>query len=97
MLAYGGWATVSGVISPILTVFDRLVIGAIAGMGAVATYSVPFNIVIRLGLFPTSVQSALFPRYAMKSEDQIQTSAVKKHPLAGVDDDANCLVRNSDD
>jgi O-antigen/teichoic acid export membrane protein len=70
MLAYGGWATVSGVISPILTVFDRLVIGATSGMGAVATYSVPFNIVIRLGLFPTSVQSALFPRYAMKSEDE---------------------------
>ena len=72
MLAYGGWATVSGVISPILTVFDRLVIGAIAGMGAVATYSVPFNIVIRLGLFPTSVQSALFGRYAMKSEDELR-------------------------
>jgi O-antigen/teichoic acid export membrane protein len=68
MMVYGGWATVTSVVSPILMVFDRFVIGATAGMDAVAIYSVPYNVIVRLAIFPTSWQVTLFPRYAMKSE-----------------------------
>jgi O-antigen/teichoic acid export membrane protein len=64
LLAYGGWLTVTGVISPLLTVFDRFVIGAVSGVGAVAAYTIPFNLVMRIAALPASLQSALFPRLA---------------------------------
>jgi O-antigen/teichoic acid export membrane protein len=53
-----------------LTLFDRFVIGAIAGMNAVTIYSVPFNILMRVSILPTSWQNALFPRYVMVSEEE---------------------------
>jgi O-antigen/teichoic acid export membrane protein len=64
LLRFGGWVTVTGVISPLLTVFDRFVIGAIAGMAAVTSYTIPYNLVMRLGVLPSSLQNALFPRFA---------------------------------
>ena len=64
MLGYGGWVTVTGLIYPLLTVFDRFVIGAVAGMGAVAAYTIPFNLVTRIATLPASFQNALFPRFA---------------------------------
>jgi O-antigen/teichoic acid export membrane protein len=64
LLTYGGWLTLTGVISPLLTVFDRFVIGAVSGMGAVAAYTIPFNLVMRLAALPGSLQGALFPRFA---------------------------------
>lgn len=64
LLSFGGWVTVTGVISPLLTVLDRFVIGAIGGMAAVTAYTIPFNLVMRLAALPGSFQNALFPRFA---------------------------------
>ncbi len=64
LLRFGGWVTVTGIVSPLLTVFDRFVIGAIAGMAAVTSYTIPYNLVMRFGMLPSSLQNALFPRFA---------------------------------
>ena len=68
LLSYGGWVTVTGLIYPLLTVFDRFVIGAITGMSAVAAYTIPFNLVTRIAALPASFQNALFPRFAALDE-----------------------------
>jgi O-antigen/teichoic acid export membrane protein len=65
LLSYGGWVTLTGLISPLLTVFDRFVIGSITGMTAVTAYTIPYNLVMRLAALPSSLQNALFPRFAM--------------------------------
>ncbi len=65
LLSYGGWVTVTGLIYPLLTVFDRFVIGALVGMEAVAAYTIPFNLVTRIAALPASFQNALFPRFAL--------------------------------
>jgi O-antigen/teichoic acid export membrane protein len=75
MLGYGGWVTVTGLIYPLLTVFDRFVIGAVAGMGAVAAYTIPFNLVTRIATLPASFQNALFPRFA--ALDPAEASALQ--------------------
>ncbi len=62
LLNFGGWVTVSGIISPILTTFDRFIIGAIAGAKSVTYYTVPYNLASRVSIFPTSLTTALFPR-----------------------------------
>ena len=47
LLGYGGWISVSSIISPLLASFDQFLIGSIMGVAAVAHYSVPMNLVIR--------------------------------------------------
>jgi O-antigen/teichoic acid export membrane protein len=70
LLGYGGWVALMGLINPILTVFDRFFIGAIAGMAAVAAYTIPYNLVLRIGALPSALQNALFPRFSMAEEEK---------------------------
>ena len=68
MLRYGAWTSVSGVISPIVVNLDRLLIGRLAGPAAVALYAVPYNLVMKAQLIPTSLSSALFPRLSQAGD-----------------------------
>jgi len=68
LLRYGGWITVSAVVSPVLNLTDRFLIGARLGMTYVTHYVVPFNMVMYAGILPQSLTTALFPRYALLEE-----------------------------
>ena len=70
LLRYGGWITVSAIVSPILNITDRFFIGARLGMAYVAHYVVPFNMVMYAGILPQSLATALFPRYALLEEGE---------------------------
>lgn len=61
LLAFGGWMSVSNVISPLLIYLDRFLLGALIGLAAVGYYTAPFDGVIRLLIVPGSLVSALFP------------------------------------
>jgi O-antigen/teichoic acid export membrane protein len=65
LFSYGGWVTVSSVVSPLLSSFDRFVIGMMSGAAAVTQYSVPFGIVSRASILPSALSGAAFPRYAV--------------------------------
>ena len=77
LLHYGGWITVTGLVGPLLTVFDRFVIGARMGMVAVTAYTVPYNLVMYLSILPSSLQTALFPRFAMVDSDEAKALAAR--------------------
>jgi O-antigen/teichoic acid export membrane protein len=70
LLGYGGWVTVSSIVSPLMTSLDRLLIGGIAGSQAVTYYSVPYGLAARLLMLPGSLSSALFPRFASSEREQ---------------------------
>src|SRR5690606_1395241 len=53
--------SVSSVVSPILVYLDRLVLGVLASMSAVAYYAAPYEVVNRLAILPASVVATLFP------------------------------------
>jgi O-antigen/teichoic acid export membrane protein len=72
LLRYGGWITLTGVVGPLLTVFDRFLIGAKIGMIAVTAYTVPYNLVMYFSVIPGSMSTALFPRFAMMDAQQAQ-------------------------
>lgn len=61
LLAFGGWMSVSNVISPVLIYLDRFLLGALIGLAAVGYYTAPFDGVIRLLIVPGSLVNALFP------------------------------------
>lgn len=61
LLAFGGWMSISNVISPLLIYLDRFLLAALIGLAAVGYYTAPFDGVIRLLIVPGSLVNALFP------------------------------------
>jgi O-antigen/teichoic acid export membrane protein len=61
LLGYGGWVAVSNVVGPILTYLERFVLGAVAGVGAVAYFAAPYEAISRLLIVPASLAGGLLP------------------------------------
>lgn len=64
LVSFGGWVTVSNVIGPILTIWDRFLIGTLLGAAAVALYVVPYNLVWQVVILPNALTAALYPLLA---------------------------------
>jgi O-antigen/teichoic acid export membrane protein len=64
LLAYGAWLTVSNLLLPLFVNVDRFVIGWLLSVAAVAFYTVPADVVLRLTLVPSSLSTPLFPAFA---------------------------------
>ncbi|MEA2999795.1 MAG: hypothetical protein QOK17_1628 [Sphingomonadales bacterium] len=69
LLRFGGWATLTNTVGPLLHFWDRFAIGAVIGSAAVGLYVIPFNLVSQLSVLPTAMASALFPRIAAASDE----------------------------
>ena len=65
LFKFGGWMTVSNLISPIMIYMDRFLIGALLSVSAVAYYTAPFDVVTRLTIIPAAVAGVLFPAFAL--------------------------------
>jgi len=65
LVKFGSWMTVANVIGPIMLYVDRFLVGAIVSVSAVAYYTVPFDLMIRLTIIPTGIMGVLFPAFAM--------------------------------
>jgi O-antigen/teichoic acid export membrane protein len=64
LLRFGGWATVSAGVGPLLVVLDRFLIGAHLGAKAVSHYVIPFQLAERTTTLSSALGYALFPRFA---------------------------------
>lgn len=76
LLKFGGWVTVSSLISPIMVMADRFIIGAVLGAKAVTHYAVPFQLAERTTIIPGALSSSLFPRFAKDTVQDGQQMAV---------------------
>lgn len=72
LLHSGGWFTVSALVSPLLVQADRFFIGALLPAAAIATYTVPFDMITQLLIGVTAVSTVAFPSI---------TSLLQSNPL----------------
>jgi O-antigen/teichoic acid export membrane protein len=79
LLGYGGWVSVSNVISPLLVYLERFLLAALAGVAAVGYYTVPSEIVMRVLIVPGALSGALFP--ALSASDGGSTEQLLGRPL----------------
>jgi O-antigen/teichoic acid export membrane protein len=61
LLGFGGWVSVSNIVSPVLVYLERFLLAALAGVAAVAYYTAPYEVVTRLLILPAGLAGALFP------------------------------------
>lgn len=64
LLGFGGWVTVSGMVSPVLVYFDRFLIGSLISVAAVGFYTPPYMISTKLWILPASLAATLFPAFS---------------------------------
>ncbi|MFH1139867.1 MAG: flippase [Pseudomonadota bacterium] len=69
LLEFGGWITISSIISPLLTTIDRIMIGSMLGTNMVTSYVVPSDLVQKGGIIPSSLAVAIFPKLASESSN----------------------------
>lgn len=62
LIKFGGWMTISNIISPIMVYFDRFVISNMLGANQVAYYTAPAEGVSRALNVPGALARALFPK-----------------------------------
>ncbi|MDR9418370.1 flippase [Gracilimonas sp.] len=61
LLLFGGWASVSNVVSPLLDYFDRFLIASVITVAAVTYYATPLDILVKISAIFVSVVTVLFP------------------------------------
>jgi O-antigen/teichoic acid export membrane protein len=64
LIGFGGWVTVSSVVSPALIYLDRFMLGMLTTMTAVTYYAAPYEMVTRLLIVPFSLAAILFPAFS---------------------------------
>ena len=80
LLSFGGWATVSASVGPLMVVLDRFVIGVQIGAKAVSHYAVPFQLAERTTTLSSALNYALFPRLAA-SPSEAERQRLSMHSL----------------
>jgi O-antigen/teichoic acid export membrane protein len=64
LLAFGGWNTVSNVVSPLMNTVDRVGIGAMVPVALLAPYAVATELATKAWLLTASVVPVYYPRFA---------------------------------
>ncbi|MER3403964.1 MAG: flippase [Chloroflexota bacterium] len=64
LVTFGTWMTVSNIISPLMVTLDRLLIGSLLSVSAVAYYATPYELVTRLWIISGALVGVLFPSFS---------------------------------
>ena len=64
LFVFGGWMSLSNMLSPVLIYLDRFMLAAIVGVAAVGYYTAPFDTVMRLLVIPAALMGAVYPSVA---------------------------------
>jgi O-antigen/teichoic acid export membrane protein len=64
MLSFGGWVSITNIISPLLVYMDRFIIGSFISTTALTFYVAPYEIITRLRIFSNAIASTVFPEFS---------------------------------
>ncbi|EPK8021201.1 oligosaccharide flippase family protein [Providencia rettgeri] len=62
LIKFGGWITITNIISPIMTYFDRFILSHNMGAQNVAFYTAPSEGISRISIIPSALSRAIFPK-----------------------------------
>jgi O-antigen/teichoic acid export membrane protein len=64
LLKMGSWVTVSNLVGPIITYSDRMLIGSLLSLSAVAYYATPYDLITRVWIVTGALNQVLFPAFS---------------------------------
>jgi O-antigen/teichoic acid export membrane protein len=84
LLSFGGWMTVSNIISPLMNTLDRFVVGAMLSVSVVTYYAAPSEAVTKMWLFTAALHPVFFPALATTGVREPRRTAALFDRLARV-------------
>jgi O-antigen/teichoic acid export membrane protein len=75
LLRFGGWLSVSNIVGPLMVYGDRFYLASVFPAAALATYTVPYDALLRVTSLPMTAIGAVFPALAeaqARQEDSAQ-------------------------
>ena len=76
LFQFGGWMTLSNIISPLMVVADRFLIANVLGAAAVAFYTIPADFMFRLLILPAALTTTLFPVFSKNFSENNRTESL---------------------
>jgi O-antigen/teichoic acid export membrane protein len=76
LFSYSSWVTVSNVVGPLQTIADRVVIGAVLPIAAIAYYATPMEVMTKVSVISISLAGVLFPAFAALNAEPQRASAL---------------------
>jgi O-antigen/teichoic acid export membrane protein len=70
LMSHGVWITISNVLSPIMSSFDKILLGNFTALSNVAFYTTPMEMASRLWAIPSAVTRIFFPQFAAAEKDE---------------------------
>ncbi|MDO4641790.1 MAG: flippase [Neisseria sp.] len=70
LFSFGGWVTVSSILSPMMVQLDRFMIAALISASAVTIYVVPFELVAQSLILVSAITSVIFPSLSRLIQEQ---------------------------
>jgi O-antigen/teichoic acid export membrane protein len=74
LLQFGGWITVSNIISPVMSYVDRFILSNLLGAHRVAFYAAPSEMVTRMSVIPGAVSRTIFPLFSRRPGESRDTA-----------------------
>jgi O-antigen/teichoic acid export membrane protein len=71
LFKFGGWLTVSNLISPLMVYFDRFVLTSTVGATSVALYTAPAEILSKMQMIPSAISKAIFPKLSSNMDREV--------------------------
>ena len=79
LFKFGGWITVSNLVSPLMVHMDKIIVSNILGANKVSAYSAPAEGVSRLVNVPIAITKVLFPKISaaktLKEQKELETKS----------------------
>lgn len=76
LLRFGGWMTVSNVVSPMMVTLDRFLIGTVISVTAVAYYATPYEVATKFLPVAGALVSVMFPAFSTSSVQNLSRTAL---------------------
>lgn len=74
MIKFGGWITLSNLISSVMVYTDRFILSNILGANQVALYAAPSEVITRMGIVPGAIARVIFPLFTSSNQDSKENS-----------------------
>ncbi len=85
LINFGGWLTVTNIVSPLMVYMDRFLIGVMLTMSAVSYYATPYEVVTKLLIIPVAIMGVLFPAFSTALEqDRVHAATLYKRSVVYV-------------
>lgn len=69
LITFGGWITLSNIISPLMVYADRFILSNIMGAEKVAFFAAPTDLIQKISIIPGALAKTIFPYFSKNSDD----------------------------